>query len=101
MRYDPDDASTIVLTTIRLHNWLRSQTVGRAMYTPPEFIDNEDELTGQLHLGVWREEVAHGVVNMVAQGGNRHGQDSLNLRDQWCKYFNGVGAIPWQNAMVL
>lgn len=100
MRYDPDDASRIVLATICLHNWLRSQVVGRAMYTPPSFIDVEDEMTGQLRLGEWREEVAQGIVDMVAQGGNRHRRDALSLRDQFCEYFNGVGAVPWQEKMV-
>lgn len=96
MRYDPDDATKIVLATICIHNWLRSQTVGRGMYTPPAFLNEEDEMLGQLRPGEWREEASQGITILAHQGGNRHANNALNLRDQWCKYFNGVGAVPWQ-----
>lgn len=100
MRYDPDDAIKIVFATICIHNWLRSQVVGRRMYTPPEFLDEEDEMSGQLRLGEWREKVSQGIVHLAYQSGNRHANDALNLRDQWCEYFNGVGAMPWQERIV-
>ncbi|KAK3912146.1 Major inner capsid protein VP2 [Frankliniella fusca] len=100
MRYDPDDAVTIIMATICLHNWLRSQAVGRAMYTPSPFIDFEDELAGEVIEGEWRAETANGIVNFCGQGGNRHANDALQLREMWCEYFNGVGAVPWQDRMV-
>lgn len=100
MRYDPYDAVKIVLATLCLHNWLRSQVVGRAMYTPPSFIDTEDELPGCVRPGEWREDNAHGMVNIIHQGGNRHANNALQLRDRWCEYFNTVGAVPWQDGMV-
>ncbi|KAK3920172.1 Major inner capsid protein VP2, partial [Frankliniella fusca] len=100
MRYDPDDAVTIIVATICLHNWLRSQAVGRAMYTPSPFIDFEDELAGEVIEGEWRAETANGIVNFCGQGGNRHANDALQLREMWCEYFNGVGAVPWQDRMV-
>jgi len=34
MKYDPDDARTIILAICCLHNMLRSDSVGRTMYTP-------------------------------------------------------------------
>lgn len=96
LRYDPDNVEEIVWATICLHNWLRSQVIGRAMYTPVDFIDLEDELTGQLQPGEWRQEGMHAMDGLLQQGGNRHRQDALSLRDKWCQYFNGIGAVAWQ-----
>ncbi|KYN18148.1 Putative nuclease HARBI1, partial [Trachymyrmex cornetzi] len=51
LRYDPDDARWIVLAICCLHNMLRSHSVDRMMYTPPGYVDMEDERTGQLQHG--------------------------------------------------
>lgn len=69
MRYDPDDACTIILTAYCLHNMLRSQSMGRAMYTPPSLLDEEDEISGEFHPGEWRAKNTEGMVNFVHQGG--------------------------------
>lgn len=101
MRYDPEDARAIILATLALHNWLRTNTVGRAMYTPPNSVDNEDILTGRVEPGDWRD--AHqgtGVRRFAHQGGNRHPTSALELRDALCTYFNGEGAVPWQDKMI-
>lgn len=100
MRYDPDDACKIILATCCLHNMLRSQSIGRAMYTPPSFLDREDEIAGEFHRGEWRMENARGMINLNHQGGNRHANQAIALRDRWCDYFNTVGAVPWQERMV-
>ncbi|XP_011687031.1 PREDICTED: putative nuclease HARBI1 [Wasmannia auropunctata] len=102
MRYDPDDASKIILSVCCLHNMLRSQSVGRLMYTPPSFLDGEDEISGQIRHGEWRSESAGGMINLTHQGGNRHPNQAiaLTIRDKWCDYFNTVGAVSWQERMV-
>lgn len=79
---------------------LRSQSIGRAMYTPPSFLDGEHEISGEFYRGDWRAENARGMVNLVHQGGNRHPNQALALRDKWCNYFNTIGAVPWQERMV-
>lgn len=100
MRYDPDDVCKIILAIYCLHNMLRSNSIGRAMYTPPSFLDEEDELSGHLHCGDWRSENARGMLNFTHQGGNRHANEAIVLRDRWCNYFNTIGAVPWQQQMV-
>ncbi|GAB1867740.1 Nuclease harbi1-like protein [Camponotus japonicus] len=55
MRYNPDDACKIILATC-LHNMLGSQSIGHAMYTPPSFLDREDEISGEFHREEWRIE---------------------------------------------
>lgn len=79
---------------------LRSQVVGRAMYTPPTFLDEEDVFGDGMRLGDWRNEPGQGIVNFVHQGGNRHSNAALQLRNMWSAYFNTVGAVPWQRKMV-
>ncbi|XP_036143374.1 protein ALP1-like [Monomorium pharaonis] len=100
MRYDPHCAKEIVLVCCCLHNMLRSQVVGRAMYTPSIFLDKEDVFGGEMRLGDWRNESVQGIVNFVHQGGNRHSNPALQLRDMWCAYFNTVRAVPWQMQMI-
>lgn len=100
IRYDPDDTSKIILAICCLHNMLRSQSVGRAMYTPPSFLDEEDEMCGEIHHGDWRVENVRGMINFVHQGGNRHANQAIALRDRWCLYFNTTGAVPWQEKMI-
>lgn len=71
------------------------------MYTPREMLDEEDELTGTLQIGQWREEPISGMVRLAHQGGNRHANAAIDLRNRWCKYFNSeVGAVPWQEKFV-
>lgn len=54
------------------------------MYTPPSFLDEEDEISGK-HPGEWRVKNTEGMVNFVQQNGNRHAKEAL--RDRWCNYF--------------
>jgi len=79
---------------------LRSQVVGRAMYTPPSLLDIENVMTGEFRRGDWRCENASGIVNLIHQGGNRHTNTAIALRNKWCEYFNTVGAVAWQERMV-
>ena len=62
MRYDPQDAKA----TCALHNWLRTDIVGRAMYSPPQYVDNENVVMGAVQEGEWRQaNVGTGVVGLV------------------------------------
>ncbi|KAE8739193.1 hypothetical protein FOCC_FOCC015316 [Frankliniella occidentalis] len=100
IRYDPDDVRDIVMSIVCLHNWLRTNTVGRAMYSPPAMLDTEDEMGGTFRLGDYRLEPAHALVRFVNQGGNRHADAALVLRDRFCAYFNTIGRVPWQDDMI-
>ncbi|KAJ1524651.1 hypothetical protein ONE63_011134 [Megalurothrips usitatus] len=102
MRYDPGVAKNVILSTLCLHNWLRSDSVGKAMYSPPSSVDCEDITTGAMQLGEWRNDAAGGlgVAGLAHQGGNRHANVAMELRNRWCDYFNREGAVPWQERMV-
>lgn len=100
MRYDPDIAKLIVQCCCCLHNFLRSKVLGRLLYTPEGMLDTEDIHSGEMQLGDWRKEPVGGMNNLVHQGGNRHANKAINLRDEWCIYFNDIGAVPWQDRMI-
>lgn len=70
------------------------------MYTPPSYIDLEDEQTGHFWPGDWRNESVQGLVRFQNHRGYRHTNHALGLREMWCEYFNGVGAVPWQDRVV-
>ncbi|KAK3926080.1 Protein ALP1-like [Frankliniella fusca] len=101
MRYDPDVAKDVILATLALHNWLRTDTVGRSMYSPPQSLDSEDVITGRIIDGNWRDRhEGRGVMRLANQGGNHHAASALELRNVLCEYFNGIGAVPWQDRMI-
>lgn len=100
MRYDPDDARTIILAILCLHNLLRTDTVGTLMYSQPELLDREDVLTGRIHRGEHRNMAPQGLLPLGNQGGNRHADDALTIRERWTYYFNGPGAVSWQDRMI-
>jgi len=100
MRYDPDDARTIILAICCLHNMLRSDSIGRTMYTPPGYIDMEDVMTDQLQHGEWRKEQGQGLLNLQHQGGNRHARAAIKMRETLYEYFNHVGRVPWQDQAI-
>ncbi|XP_077277015.1 uncharacterized protein LOC143905464 isoform X3 [Temnothorax americanus] len=100
MRYDPDDVRDIVLAICCLHNMLRSHSVGRIMYTPPGYIDMENEMTGQFQYGDWRRAQGQGLIQLQHQGSNRHASAALQMRETLCEYFNNVGRVPWQDEAI-
>lgn len=71
------------------------------MYTPSDFLDEEDVLTGHIRSGEWRQEPANYLVQLCHQAGNRHTIDACVLRDTWITYFNRPEAVPWQQRVVL
>ncbi|KAK3928281.1 50S ribosomal protein L24 [Frankliniella fusca] len=75
--YDPDDATATVQAVVCLHNYLRTHSVGRAMYTPKDMLDVEDEAAGTIQQGNYHEVPANGLVRFVNQGGNRHRDEML------------------------
>jgi len=79
---------------------LRNKVVSRAIYTPSNFIDEEDIMSGEIRLGDFRTESANGLVNLNNQGGNRHANAAILLRNKWCLYFNAEGSVSWQERMV-
>lgn len=75
-----DKVEMITLTCCALHNFLLSKN-----NTPSESDDFQD---GRL-------------AEMTAnQGPNRSTDEAQVIRESFCDYFNGEGAVPWQNKYI-
>lgn len=93
-----ETAVKIIKTACTLHNWLRKSSPNA--YTPPGSIDYEDNVNFTVNLGQWRREVnALPSINR-SRVNNRSKAIAEKLRDKYRDYFNGEGAVSWQNDMI-
>ena len=96
----PENVVQFTKAAICLHNFLRSSDIARQpaqRYCPPGFTDHESD-NGDMIRGTWRDEVGQ---NMSLQpvgrvGSNNHGVCALSVREDFKRYFNTIGAVPWQ-----
>lgn len=93
----PFKVDKIVMATCSLHNWLRKTNNA---YVNPGLVDDED--LNHLHLpGSWRSAQSGGLLPISERSHNRNpSRVASQKRDQFCSYFNGEGAVPWQWKMI-
>lgn len=90
----PDSAIKIALSTITLHNFLRSKSPGR--YIPQGSLDTEDS-DGSVKEGTWRREIQNNPFTPFPNSRKgRQPRRAEAIRDQLCQYLNGPGQVPWQ-----
>ncbi len=66
MRLSPEKVETIVLACCTLHNFLRSSSTSRSVYTPLGSFDSEDTDTHSFTPGAWRRSIeAQGLVSLI------------------------------------
>lgn len=93
----PQKVNNIILAACSLHNWLR--TSKDQNYFPRGIEDREDE-SGKIIFGRWRNDT-QGMRSIRAQRNvNNPTRAGANMRDKYCEYFNGEGAVPWQQMMI-
>jgi hypothetical protein len=83
--FHPDKVTVFVLASCALHNYLRSQTSARQIYSPDE-----------LERGCGAENVANCLRNISQQGVNKSNADARTVREEYCDYFNTNGSVEWQ-----
>jgi len=93
--------STVVdiVLTLYLHNFLRSQPDSARHYSPQGCFDNEDESTGKIIRGSWREVTlsASGIRPLCLLPWNAS-RMVIQIRDEFMNYFlTAEGSIPYQN----
>jgi hypothetical protein len=94
---EPSKVEKVVLASCALHNFLRSKSASRALYTPTGYMDTELDKTHEVIRGVWRSE-SEGLQPIQRQGTNTYSASSKDIRDELCAYFNSsAGEVPWQN----
>ena len=68
----------------------------RASYMPVHYTDHEDPNTGQLMEGQWRESVLNSSLISQKSVGCRGTRKAEAIRNRFMDFFNGPGALPWQ-----
>lgn len=94
MNLSPDKARTVVMTCCYLHNLLIKQK----SYIQRGEVDIEDTATGNIEPGSWRDD-----SQILELQRSRAGNATLmakQVRDDFCEYFNTVGAVSWQDRMI-
>lgn len=92
-------AIQIVRAACALHNWLRSSS--ECNYFSPGLIDKEDVDNYTFAPSSWREEQeSRGLVRLQPFPPRFSDRYARERRDNYCEYFNGIGAVPWQNTMI-
>ena len=66
-------------------------------YTPEGCLDVEDLSVGQTILGKWRETPELPGLQKVSRNDMA---DARTVREHYIEYFNGEGAVPWQNMSI-
>ncbi|XP_011870670.1 PREDICTED: uncharacterized protein LOC105563580 [Vollenhovia emeryi] len=86
----------IVQAIICIHNWLRKQDLDKNEYISADMIDCDGP--NSFIPGNWRKEMdsSHALTDLGNCGSNNSSRAAINIRNEFCDYFNGEGAIPWQ-----
>ena len=83
----------VVSACCTLHNFLRAKK--SVNYTPPGFLDEECE-NGEIREGAWRRDNTN-LLSLAPQAGNFYSNHAKDVRDHFVTYYNGVGAVSWQD----
>lgn len=91
-------AIKIIRTACAMHNWLRSTS--DSSYFTPGLIDTDDANNSSFTPGSWREQKSDGLSKLQSLPPRRPDNNAREIRDRYCEYFNGDGAVPWQNEII-
>lgn len=59
----------------------------------------DNDVNGVILPGSWRNVVENdqGMISLNAQGSNNYTREAAEIRNKFAEYFNGVGAVEWQD----
>ena len=93
----PEKVIPITLAVITLHNFLILSPESSKDYAPAQLIDIEDEVTGDISPGSWRnEQSSFSWLSFDPVCSNNYSGDAKSIREEYTDYFNNEGAVPWQ-----
>lgn len=91
-----EKTTKIVQAVVCLHNWLCLQDIGKDQYVLPSMID-QDDLNNDIIPGSWRKCIENSALCDVTKCGTNNSRSlAKEIREEFCKYFNSEGAVPWQ-----
>lgn len=88
----PENAIKVVKAMCVLHNLLRTREA--TLYTPQDFVDNDNDLGG------WRER-GQPLIDMAATGARNSAAAAVAMRDKFANYFvSPEGSLHYQLAHI-
>lgn len=85
MLLEPDVAPKVTLAAIHLHNHLRGKK-SRSVYCPKGLVDTENSETGDLILGLWRQDASSQLINIPSVP-RKSSLEAQNVRHEFAEYF--------------
>lgn len=98
MLLSPEKATTVVLTCIYMHNFLRESKLSRNVYTPFGTFDEDKE--GEIVSGSWRREIQNNDTQSfrpIPRIGRKSAASCEAIRNEFAEYFMEEGRVSWQN----
>ena len=93
MQLAPENASAVTYATCVLHNML-------SIMRPKDYLSVVAQQTDVDGTDLrWRD--LETLAGLQRTRGQRSRQEAVNIRDHIRSYYNGVGAVPWQDRAVL
>lgn len=93
----PYKIELVVMACCLLHNYLRRND--SAEYAPASMLDRENPDDGSVIPGEWRSGPP-GLIPLQPIQPQKPEGDAKRNRDRYMQYFNGPGAVAWQDEMV-
>lgn len=97
----PDKVETLVLATISLHNYLRTTSCTRKIYSPLGTFDTADPVNGEIYAGSWRRQnmKPDGLLSLSPSKVRNAKLTTKAIREEICEYVNREGYVPWQRKL--
>lgn len=95
----PKSAVRMVQATVCVHNWLRKSDIDANEYVPIDMVDSDDPRNPSgFKAGSWRCIMENGCAfkEITNCSSNMSARQCINIRNEFCRYFNNEGAVPWQ-----
>lgn len=97
MLLSPEKATTVILTCVYLHNFLRRSRNSQNLYTPPGTFDADKD--GNVAPGSWRQITDANAQSFVpmTKVGKKSAASCEVIRNEFAEYFINEGSVNWQN----
>ena len=94
---EPEIVEKITVASCVLHNFLREKIP--LQYSPPGTFDSENLENRSTQNGEWRNNL-ESLQSICVSASNNYTTDAKKIRDDFCRYFNTNGSIPWQDDFI-
>lgn len=96
---EPEKVVSVVLAACALHNFLRTKCAN--VYTPDGCFGTDNSESDNAFNREWRQiSVNDNMLPLAQQGSNRPSCSAVDIRNEFCEYFNTNKQVDWQWDMI-